>query len=379
MSRPPRILLSAGEASGDRLGAGLAAALRSRAPAIDLLGMGGDEMAEAGVRIAQHASEVAVVGFVEVLRHLPAIRGAMRRLEDLLDRERPDLVVPVDFPDFNLRLAARAAARGIPVVYYVSPQVWAWRRGRVRTIRSLVRRMLVLLPFESSFYESEGVPVTFVGHPAAARDFSAIDRPAVRRRAGLPEEGPVVALLPGSRRGEVSRLLPTLLEAARLVDAAFVIPKARTLPPGLLEERIAASGALRVRVHEGDYPEILAASDAGAVASGTATLDAALAGLPSVVVYRMAPPSYLVARRLVRVPHIALPNLVAGERLFPELVQGELTPEAVAGHLRSFLGDEDRSAGLRRALADLRGKLCGEGAFERAADAVLGELSPGGF
>ena len=326
MSRRPRVLISAGEASGDRLGAGLARAIHELRPDVELLGMGGDEMAAAGVRLVQHASEVAVVGFVEVLRHLPAIRRAMARLEDHLDAERPDVVVPIDFPDFNLRLAARAHRRGIPVVYYVSPQVWAWRRGRVVEIRRIVRRMLVLFPFESPFYDGCGVPVTFVGHPAAAGSASPPD-PRLRERLGLPPSGPIVALLPGSRRGEVTRHLPILLEAARRLRRrrpapSFIVPRARTVPPGLLEEIVASSGVEGVVVHAGDYPAILGACAAGAVASGTATLDAALAGLPSVVVYRMQALSYLLARRLVRVPHIALPNLVAGRRIFPELVQG---------------------------------------------------------
>lgn len=382
MSRPPRILISAGEASGDRLGAGLARALRELRPDVELVGMGGDEMASAGVRLVQHASEVAVVGFVEVLRHLPAIRRAMASLAGLLDRERPDVVVPVDFPDFNLRLAARAHTRGVPVVYYVSPQVWAWRRGRVRTIRSIVRRMLVLFPFESTFYASEGVPVTFVGHPAAA-DESAIDAVALRRTVGLPADGPVVALLPGSRHGEVTRHLPILLDAARRLreraaSASFLVPRARTLPPGLLEGMVAASGLSGVVVHEGDYPAVLKLCAAGAVASGTATLDAALAGLPTVVVYRMQALSYRLARRLVEVPHIALPNLVAGRRIFPELVQDDFTPEAVAATIAAWLENNDESRRVREALGELRATLCGAGAFDRAARAVLDELSPGG-
>ncbi|HEX6851049.1 MAG TPA: lipid-A-disaccharide synthase [Candidatus Polarisedimenticolaceae bacterium] len=382
MSRPPRIVISAGEASGDRLGAGLARALRERRPDVELVGMGGDEMAASGVRLVQHASEVAVVGFVEVIRHLPAIRRAMASLETLLDDERPELVVPVDFPDFNLRLAARAHARGIPVVYYVSPQVWAWRRGRVRTIRSIVRRMLVLFPFESAFYASEGVPVTFVGHPAAAGGIPR-DTASLRRGIGLPDQGPVVALLPGSRRGEVTRHLPILLEAARLLrrripSASFVVPQARTLPAGLLEEIVAASRLPGVLVHAGDYPGVLHLCAAGAVASGTATLDAALAGLPTVVVYRMQALSYLLARRLVQVPHIALPNLVAGRRIFPELVQEAFTPEAVAGTIASWIEDDEAARRVRDALGELRAQLCGEGAFDRAAQAVLDELSRGG-
>jgi lipid-A-disaccharide synthase len=378
MSRPLRIALSAGEPSGDRLGAGLARALRALRPDVLLCGMGGDEMAEAGVRLVQHASEVAVVGFVEVIRHMPAIRRAMSRLDTLLCEERPDLLVPIDFPDFNLRLAAKAKHARVPVVYYVSPQVWAWRRGRVRTIRALVRRMLVLFPFEAAFYEQEGVPVTFVGHPAA-RAHPAASRAELLRRLALDPALPVVALLPGSRVGEAGTLAPILCRAAIRVRAArpdvqFILPKARTLPAGFLEAIVAGTGAPGIVVHEGDYPGVLEVADCGAVASGTATLDSALAGLPIVAVYRMQGFSYLIARSLVSVPHIALPNLVAGRRIVPELVQAECTPERIASELLGYLSDPGRAAETRRALGEVRSKLRGDGAFDRAAEAVLAEL-----
>jgi lipid-A-disaccharide synthase len=377
VSRPLRIVISAGEASGDRLGAGLAKALRALRPDVVLSGMGGEEMAQAGVRIVQPASEVAVVGVVEVIRHLPAIRRAMARLERTIRDERPDLVVPIDFPDFNLRLAARARGAGVPVVYYVSPQVWAWRRGRVRTIRELVRRMLVLFPFETSFYEAAGVPATFVGHPAAAAR-ARVARADLLPRIGLDPDSPVVALLPGSRVSEAGRLFPVLLEAARRLGtthpaAQFVVPKAQTIPDGYLESLASRAPLPSLSIREGAYPGLLDVADAGAVASGTATLDAALAGMPFVAVYRMQPLSFLVARALVEVDHIALPNLVAGARIVPELVQDACTPEAIAGVLRELLDDPERAAAMRRGLAGIRERLAGEGAFRRAAEAVLEE------
>ncbi len=378
MSRPLRVLITAGEASGDRLGAGLARALRRLRPDVDLLGMGGPAMAEAGVRIVQDASEVAVVGLVEVLSHLPAIRRAMARLEAVVRAERPDVLVPVDFPDFNLRLARRARRTGTPVVYFVSPQVWAWRRGRVRAIRGLVRRVLVLFPFEVGFYESAGIPVSFVGHPLAATRPAADGGLAALTRAGLDPVRPVVALLPGSRPGEVARHLPLMLEAARRLRAGrprlqFVVPLAPMLPVGLVREAIATSGLDAIAVHEGDYPEVLAGCAAGAVASGTATLDAALAGLPFVAVYRMQPLTYLLARLLVKVDHVALPNLVAGTGLVPELLQGKFTPEALARSLERYLDDPAEAGRVRRELLDLRERLGGAGAYERAAEAVLRE------
>ncbi len=378
MNGPLKIMISAGEASGDRLGAGLARALTRLRPETRVFGMGGDEMSGAGVRLVQHASEVAVVGFVEVIRRLPAIRRAMARLESALREERPDVLVSIDFPDFNLRLAARAKAADVPVVYYVSPQVWAWRRSRVRSIRDLVRRMLVLFPFEFAFYEAEGVPATFVGHPAAASSGRA-SRAEVLPRIGLDPLRPVVALLPGSRVGEVRRLFPILLDAAGRVrrthpSVQFATPRARTIPDGLLEGIAARKGFADVALLDGEYPAILEVADAAAVASGTATLDAALAGVPFVAVYRMHPLSYLIAKGLVRVDHIALPNLVAGGRIVPELVQGACTGTAIADALTSFLDDPRNADALRSGLRDVRARLRGDGAFERAAAAVLQEV-----
>jgi lipid-A-disaccharide synthase len=370
-------MISAGEASGDRLGAGLARALGRLHPGVELVGMGGDEMAEAGVRLVRHASDVAVVGFVEVIKHLPTIRAAMARLQSVLVDERPDVLVPIDFPDFNLRLAAKAKAIEVPVVYYVSPQVWAWRRGRVRTLRRLVRRMLVLFPFEGRFYEDEGVPATFVGHPAAqARERAS--RGELLPRFGLDPGRPVVALLPGSRVGAAGRLYPILLDAARALRrthaaAQFVVPRAKTIPTGFLEALGERAGVSGVAVCDDAYPGVLEVADTAAVASGTATLDAALAGVPFVAVYRMQALSYWIARMLVRVDHIALPNLIAGRRIVPELVQSACTPQAIAAALASFLDDPTEAEALRSGLSGVRALLCGDGAYDRAAAGVLAE------
>lgn len=379
MKRRPRILLSAGEASGDRLGAGLARALLARRPDLELVGMGGAQMRAAGVRIVQDAADVAVVGITEVLKHLPAIRAAMRELEARI-AEGVDLVVPIDFPDFNLRLAARAHAAGRRVVYFVSPQVWAWRRGRVRQIRRVVRRMLVLFPFECAIYEAAGVPVSFVGHPVAeqAREFR--DRDALCQLARLDPSRGIVALVPGSRRSEVGRLLRPMLQAAELMAARhprmqWLLTRAPSLDADWFAASVSeASSGLRPRIHCGDFPEILSICDAGVVASGTACLEAAVVGMPLVVVYRMAPLSHLIGRALVRLPFVALPNLVAGEEVAPELIQGACRPERIAEELLRFVEQPRLAAESRARLAAVREQLGGEGIFERAAEALLEEL-----
>jgi lipid-A-disaccharide synthase len=379
MNVPPRIMLSAGEASGDRLGAGLARALRRRRPEIELFGMGGDEMARAGVEIVQDSSEVAVMGFLEVLSHLPALRAAKRRLLACLDDRRPDLLVPIDFPDFNFILSSNAGRRGVPVVYFVSPQVWAWRRGRVKKIRRMVRRIMVLFPFEVPFYADAGVPVSFVGHPVVERTSSTRSPEELRQAIGFDPETTVVALLPGSRRAEIDYLLPVLLEAAARLrsqrpELKFLIPLAPGVPREVLERYVDASGLSDCRIHKGEFPDILRACTAGAVASGTASLEAATVGLPMVVVYRVRQLSYTIGRALVRVDHIALPNLVAGRRVVPELVQRACTPEAVADQLAEFLDCPETAAAVREGLVEVRRQLGSPGVFERAADSVLSEL-----
>jgi lipid-A-disaccharide synthase len=287
--------------------------------------------------------------------------------------------VPIDFPDFNFILSSKARHRDVPVVYFVSPQVWAWRRGRVKKIRRMVRRILVLFPFEVPFYADAGVPVSFVGHPVVERSLSSRSPEELRQAIGFDPDETVVALAPGSRRAEIDYLLPVLLEAAAVLrrerpELKFLIPQASGVPRELLERYINASGLGGCRIHKGEFPDILRACAAGAVASGTASLEAAMVGLPMVVVYRVRQLSYTIGRALVRVDHIALPNLVAGRRVVPELVQRACTPEAVAGQLAEFLDRPESAAAVREGLIEVRRELGSPGVFERAADAVLSEL-----
>ena len=374
-----RVMISAGEASGDRLGAGLATALRRQDPSIDLVGMGGPQMRAAGVRLVQDSSEVSVVGISEVLSRLPQIRRAMGRLERVLEEQRPDLLVPIDFPDFNLRLADRAGRSNVGVVYFVSPQVWAWRPRRVHRIRRLVREMLVLFDFERAFYRDADVPVTWVGHPLADAPTAVPDLVELRRRIGLQPESTVVALLPGSRAGEIDCHLPVLLRTAerlrrRRPALEFLVPLAPSAPESAVRDAIRDSALERIHVHAGDFPDVLHACAAGAVASGTASLDAATVGLPMVVIYRMNPISHWIGKRLIQVDHIAMPNLIAGRRVVPELLQDECNPTRIAAEVERYLADEAHAESVRTALRAVLRKLGDPGVFMRAAERVQAHL-----
>ncbi len=376
-----RVLVVAGEASGDALGGGLVAAYRAAGGRAAFVGMGGPAMRAAGVDVRVEAATMAVMGAVEVLTHLPTIYRAYRTLVRLLDAA--DLVVLIDYPDFNFLLARAARRRGVPVFYYVSPQLWAWRAGRVKTLRERVDHLAVILPFEAPFYEAHGVPVTYVGHPLIDAPRPAEGRAATRRALGLDPALPAVALLPGSRRFEVTSLLPVLLAAAgRLASERaragrpklqFVLPLASTVPRTLVEPFLAGSPVPVTLVEgtsvagEGAAARALAAADVACLASGTATLEAALAGIPMVVVYKVRPMTYALGRLLVRVPSIALVNIIAGRRLVPELIQGAATPEAVAREAAALLDAPARRAGVEAGLAEVRSWLGPPGASSRAA------------
>lgn len=378
MRASPSLMVVAGEASGDLYGGLLVRALRERAPAMRFAGIGGSHMAAEGVRLLADSRELAVVGLVEVFSHLGAIRKAFRRAAAFLREERPDLLVLIDYPDFNLRLAREARRSGVPVLYFVSPQVWAWRASRVRQIAKRVDRMLVIFPFEEEIYREAGVPVEFVGHPLLDLMPAATERSRARVRLGLDPGRPVVGFLPGSRKREIRFHLPTMLESGRLLlhrhpRLQFVLPLASTLRRADLEEFLAekSAKALGVRVLEGAPGEVLSALDVAVVKSGTATLEAALMGVPMAVVYRTTHVTYLLARLLTRVRHVGLVNIVAGREIVPELVQGDFTPGRVADVLDAFLREPDRAAGVSREMAALRERLGQPGCFVRAADAAL--------
>lgn len=373
----PSLMVVAGEASGDLHGATLARALVRLAPETALVGMGGDRMGSAGVRLLAGIEEGSVVGISEVARRLPALLRALRRLGRHLAESRPSGLVLIDFPDFNLRLARRASALGIPVIYFIPPQVWAWRRGRLRTIARHVSRVLAVFPFEVGLYQEAGVPVEFVGHPLLDV-LPPLDR-AEARQGHASERETLIGLLPGSRSEEVRRHLPVLLEAAAMIHARrpgtrVVLALAPTIPIKAVAPWL-QRGRVEVRVVTGETYRVMAGADLLLAASGTATLEAAWFGTPMVVLYRVSRLSYLIGRLLVRgVTHISLPNIIAGRGVVPELIQHAATPVALAGEGLALLEDPAARAAQLGGLQEVRARLGQPGAAERAARAILHEV-----
>jgi lipid-A-disaccharide synthase len=392
-SSSPRILVVAGEASGDDHAARLVAAIRESWPHAMFLGIGGEAMAAQGVEILTPAADLAVVGLMEVVGHLPAIWQALRGLGRVLKTSSPDLAILVDFPDFNFWVARLAKYYRVPVLYYISPQVWAWRTYRVRTLARLTDRLVVIFPFEADFYRAQGVAVSYVGHPFRETLPPLTDRRTFLEGHNLDPEALTIALLPGSRAGEIERHLPIILQAAELIRQAipqtqFILPLASTAPPGLAESIVAgeesvgagfkpASSTLQLKIIPGQAYQALGAAHVAVVASGTATVEAALAAAPTVIVYRVSPLTFAVGRRLVRVEHVGMANLLAGERMFPELIQEDFTPARLAHEVLSLIQDPKRLAGVRRGLATVIRRLGGPGASRRAAQ-VAAELITSG-
>lgn len=371
-SDSPRLLISCGEPSGDLYAAELLARLRPGLKGLAAFGVGGDRLAGQDAELIAHIRELAVVGILEVIRHLPRIHRILRETVAAIDRHRPDVAVLIDYPDFNLRLARELRRRSVPVIYFVSPQVWAWKRGRIKTIRETVARMLVIFPFEEALYRSEGVPVTYVGHPLVDLVRPAPDREAFLRRHEVDPRRPVVALLPGSRRTEIANNLPVLAEAVRQLHAErpeiqFLLAVAPLLDAAVLLRHLVG---LPVRAVRDETHAAVGAADLALVASGTATVETALLGTPMVVVYRVSPVTYALGRPFVRVPHYAMVNIIAGREVVPELVQGGFTAPRVAAEARSLLTDPQRRARMQTDLAEVRRRLGGGGACDRAAQVV---------
>ncbi|WP_342374717.1 lipid-A-disaccharide synthase [Myxococcus stipitatus] len=380
MTPPPRILVVAGEASGDSHAADLVAALQARRPDLTFFGMGGSRLAATGVELLFDAREVSVMGITEVLPRIPRILQIMKGLSQAAAERRPVAAILVDIPDFNLRLAKKLKALGIPVAYYISPMIWAWRRGRVHTIKRLVDRMLCILPFEEDFYREAGVSARYVGSPVVEQ-IPAPDSPlAFRTQLGLKPDAPTLALLPGSRMSEIRRLLPTMVDTAKTLSAErpglqVVVPVAPTIPREEVVSRFEGSGVTPVLI-EGRAPEVVGASDAAVVASGTAALEAGLMQRPLVVIYRVSLITYWVGRMMLKVAFVSLVNLLAGRRVVPELIQGEATPERIAEEVRRVWTPGTPRDEMLKGLAEVRGRLGESGAAARAAESVMELLPP---
>ncbi len=380
----PNIFISAGEASGERYGAMLIESLRARMPEAKFFGLGGKGMESAGCERIVRAEDIAVMGITEVVRHMPAIYGEYRRLVRSIRARKPDVAVLIDFPDVNFRLARELKRLGIPVVYFVSPQLWAWKKHRIRWVQERVRKMLVIFPFEEAYYCERGVDAEFVGHPLADLPRSTITRQQFADTYGLDARKEWIGLLPGSRAKELRLNLPTMSTAANRLGTRYeyLLPAAATLDAEWVRTVVASSPGTNVPIHVvEDASAVLQHARASIVASGTATVEAALIGNPFIAVYRLSTFSYAVASRLVRVPHVAMVNLVAGRRIVPELIQNDFTPENVVRAMEPLLKEGEPRTRMIEDLAAVRSALHvrGDGetqtAIERAAIAVLAVLS----
>lgn len=378
-SRLPVVMFSAGEASGDKHAAAVFRAMRQQKPNLHAIGMGGTAMREAGVELIVDSSGLGVVGLGEVLRHYGALRRALTTMQEVACEQRPDLLICVDYKEFNLKLARHAKACGIKVLFYVSPQVWAWRPGRVKKYGAAIDMMAVIFPFETAYYEAEHIPVRYVGHPLAGKVHASAPREALMAEFGLALDQPVVGLLPGSRKAEVERLLPVMLEAAALITAKrpetqFLLPRAASIPEDLVQSILSAAKVAVKVIPERSY-DVLACCDAAIVASGTATLEAALMQVPMTILYKVNPLTYALLKPLIRIPNIGLANIVAGRRIVPEFVQGAAKPSAVANEIERMLEDTDYTEQMRKDLAEVKAKLGPGGGVERMAELACGMLA----
>jgi lipid-A-disaccharide synthase len=369
-----KILLVAGEVSGDLHGSHLVEALQRIEPEIQFFGVGGEGLERRGMKLLYPAHSLSVVGITEVFVKLRTVLKALRGLKGSLEREKPDLIILIDFPEFNLRLAKIARRRGIPVVYYISPQIWAWRPQRIKLIARVVKKMIVLFPFEVPLYETAGVDVEWVGHPLLDIVKPTLPKEKAFLEFGLDPKRRTVGLLPGSRIHEIERLLPPLLASAHLLqkeipDLQFVIPLAPGISRTILSSQM-KNISFPVKVVEGFTYDVMNLSELLIMASGTATLEGAILGKPMIIVYKVSLPSYWVGRALIRVDHIGLVNLVAEREIVPELIQKDVNPERIADEASRILRDPILSRKMAESMDEVRQKLGEPGAAQRAAQIV---------
>jgi len=355
---PPLVLLSAGEASGDQHAASLFLELKKLVPDVRAIGMGGARMREAGVEIRFDSTSIAVIGTVEVIKHYGEIRAALDLMAAIARDEKPDLLICVDYKEFNFRLAKAAKAAGVKVLFYVSPQVWAWRPGRVKKYGEAVDHMAVIFPFEVPFYEAHQIPVTYVGHPLAGKVAPSLPKAEALREFGLEGEGPVIGLLPGSRANEIKRLLPVILQAVerlaqRFPKARFVLNQASSVTDATLEPYL-ASCKVPVRAIQGRNYDVLQCCDAVITVSGTATLEVALSGVPMAIIYKVAPLTYWLGRLLISIAFIGLPNILAGRAIVREFIQHEANADNIAGEISRIIEDTDYAGRIKADLAEVK-------------------------
>jgi len=370
-----KVLIVAGESSGDLYGAKVAESMTSLSPQVKCYGIGGKEMERRGVKLLFSSSELAVVGATEVVEKIGHIWRAWRGVKRFIRDQKPHLAILIDYPDFNLRLAKFLKKNAVPVLYYVSPQVWAWRPGRVKTIAKRVAKMAVILPFEVPLYREKGVDVEFVGHPLLDTLDNGLSRAEARRRLSVSTHTLLIGLLPGSREREVQTLLPPLVGAAGIINGEFpscrfIIPCASSIKKNTVQELIAKS-QLPLEIVEGKAFEVMKAADILLMASGTATLEGAIAGCPMVIIYRLSSLSYLIGRMLIKVKCIGLANIVVGKKVVPELIQGEVTPERIAHEAKKILRSQAKKQKIESEFTRVTEKLGGAGASQRVARIAL--------
>lgn len=357
-------MFSAGESSGDRHAANMFLELKQQLPDIVGIGMGSSKMAEAGIKLIYDSTGIAVIGVVEVIKHYPEIKRALKRLQQTLLQEKPDLLVCVDYKDFNFNLARFAKQHGIKVLFYVSPQVWAWREGRVKQYGKVVDRMAVIFPFETRYYEAEGIPVRYVGHPSVDKAIAKLTKADAMKQFGLHEAAPVIGLLPGSRPNEIHSMLPVMLRAAELIrekqpSAQFVLPQADSIADSLIQSYLNLSPVKMAVVKHQPY-DVIQCCDAIITTSGTATLEIALFTVPMVITYKLSPITYWLGRLLVKTPFIGLPNIIAGKAIVKELIQYKATEENMAEEIFKILQNSDYAKAMRENLLQVK-QVLGEG------------------
>lgn len=378
MTQAFKILFSAGESSGDQHAANLFLELKKQLPEIQGLGMGGTKMAEAGIELRYDSANIAVIGVVEVIKHYGEIRRALTLMKNLVASERPDLLVCVDYKEFNYKLAKFAKQQGIKVLFYVSPQVWAWRAGRVKQYGKVIDMMAVIFPFETAYYDAENVPVRYVGHPSVDKVKPLRSKAEDLLAFGVSGDRPIVGLLPGSRANEIKRLLPVMLLAAeqlqkQLPNAQFILPQADAIADDLLNSYLSQT-TINVTVIKHQPYDVIQCCDAVMTTSGTATLEIALLGVPMLICYQLAAITYWLGRWLVKIPFIGLPNIVAGKSIIKEFIQHEANAENLATEMLNILTDEQYVGQMRKDLAEVKAELGQGGASKVMADLVVGML-----